>query len=161
MPLSFVSRHSCIWYVGHGHGEANKWSTDRPSKCRATGGNYPADNRPIVGQSLVSILGSGDIPFLGSRKKIETGDSRVSLTSLVLNVTFNFFWLHFFSVAVKMSLLKGILLDTVDWLFVWHFHLSSVSVCCVLWPCVYYFISIKKLNSLKHLVRTTVAGTQN
>jgi len=81
---------------------------------RLIGGNYSADNRPIVGQSLVSILGSGDIPFLGSRKKIETGDSRVSLTSLVLNVTFNFFWLHFFPVAVKMSLLKGILLDIVD-----------------------------------------------
>jgi len=26
MPLSFVSRHLCIWYVGHSRGEANKRS---------------------------------------------------------------------------------------------------------------------------------------
>jgi len=60
-----------------------KWSTD--SKHGVTGDSYPAHNRPIVGRllSLVSILGSQEIPFLGSRKKIETRDSRVSLTSLL------------------------------------------------------------------------------
>jgi len=79
LPLSFVSRHPCIWYMGHG--EANKRSTD--SKRSATGGNNPAHNGPISGQSLVLILGSGEIPFLGLRKKIETRDSRVLLTSLI------------------------------------------------------------------------------
>jgi len=38
--------------------------------------NYPVHNRPIVGQSLVSILGSQEIPFPGLRKKIETLESR-------------------------------------------------------------------------------------
>jgi len=38
---------------------------------------------PIVGRSLVSILGSREIPLSGSRKKIETRDIRVSLTSLL------------------------------------------------------------------------------
>jgi len=31
---------------------------------------------PVVGRSLLSILGSGEIPFPGSRKKIETLESR-------------------------------------------------------------------------------------
>jgi len=52
-PLSFVSRRLCVWYAGHDRGEANKWSTD--SKRGVTGSNYPAHNRPIVGQSLVSF----------------------------------------------------------------------------------------------------------
>ena len=73
-PPSFVSRHLCVWYAGHGRGEANKPSTD--SKHGATDDNYPGHNRPIVRQSLVSILGSREIPFPGSRKKIETLDSR-------------------------------------------------------------------------------------
>ena len=34
-------------YTGHGCGEANKRATD--SKRGATGDNYPAHNRPIVG----------------------------------------------------------------------------------------------------------------
>ena len=52
-------------------------------KHGATGDNSPAHNRPIVRQSLVSILRSREIPFPGSRKKTETWDSRVSLTSLI------------------------------------------------------------------------------
>jgi len=35
-PLSFVLRHLCIWYAGHGRPEA---TTD--SKRGATGDNYP------------------------------------------------------------------------------------------------------------------------
>ena len=54
--------------MGHGCSEANKRLID--SKHRATGDNY--HNRPIVGRSLVSILGSREIPFPRSRKKIET-----------------------------------------------------------------------------------------
>ena len=42
---------------------------------------------PIVGWSLVSILGSGEIPFPWSRKKDR--DSRVSLTSLNKTKTIN------------------------------------------------------------------------
>ena len=54
---------------------------------------------PIVGQSLVSILGSREIPFPGSRKKIETPDSRVSLTPLALTVAsrqqyLNYQWIY-------------------------------------------------------------------
>ena len=75
-PLSFVSRRQrpCIWYADHGHREANKRLTD--SKCGATGDNYPAHNGPIVRRSLVSILASREISFPGSRKKIETLESR-------------------------------------------------------------------------------------
>ena len=58
-----------MWYAGNGCGEANKRSID--SKRGVTGDNYPAHNRSIVGQSLVSILRSREIPFPGSRKKIE------------------------------------------------------------------------------------------
>ena len=82
-PTAYI--HHCvlwrpsIWYVGHGHCKANKRSTD--SRRGATGDDYPAHNRPIVGRSLVLILGSREIPFSGSRKKIETRDSRVLLTS--------------------------------------------------------------------------------
>jgi len=50
-------------------GEANKRSTD--SKPLATGGSYPIHNR----RSLVSILGSREIPSSGSREKIETLES--------------------------------------------------------------------------------------
>jgi len=77
-PPSFVSQRLCVWYAGHGRGEANKPSTD--NKHGATDDNYPAHNRPIVRWSLVSILGSREIPFPESRKKIESRDSRVSLT---------------------------------------------------------------------------------
>ena len=84
-PLTIVSRSLCIWYVGHSSGEANKRSID--SKHGARGGNYPAHNRPIFGQSLVSILRSREIPFLGSREKIENQDSRVSLTSIETTYT--------------------------------------------------------------------------
>jgi len=56
MPLSFVLWCPCICYVGHSRGEANKRSVD--SKREAIGGNYPTHNRPIFGQSLLSILGS-------------------------------------------------------------------------------------------------------
>jgi len=73
-PLYFVLRRPSVWYAGHGRGEANKRSTD--SKHGETGDNYPAHNRPIVGWLLVSILGSREIPFPGSRKKM--GDSRLS-----------------------------------------------------------------------------------
>jgi len=78
-PLCFVSRHPCIWYAGHGRREKNKRSTD--SKRGATGDNYPTHNRPIVGRSLVCILGSREIPFLGSRKKIETLECLVNIPS--------------------------------------------------------------------------------
>jgi len=67
--------------VGHGCGEANKQLTD--SKRGVTGDN-PTHNRPIVGRSIFSILGNREIPFLGSRKKIDTGDFGVSLTSLII-----------------------------------------------------------------------------
>jgi len=63
--LCFAAVHE--W--GNSRGKANKQSTD--SKHRATGGNYPTHNRPIV-----SILGSQEIPFPGTRKKDQ--DSRVS-----------------------------------------------------------------------------------
>jgi len=66
MPLSFVSRRPCVWYVGHSRGEANEQLTD--GKRGATGDNYPAHNSPIVVRSLVSILGSREIPF-GIEKK--------------------------------------------------------------------------------------------
>ena len=74
-PLLFVLRHPCIWYAGHGRGEANKQSTN--NKCGATGDNYPAHIRPIVRRSLVSIHGSGEIPFLRFRKKIETNCNKI------------------------------------------------------------------------------------
>ena len=59
LPLRYttvllVSQRPCIWYTGHGRSEANKRLTN--SKSGVTGGNYPADNRPIVGRSLISIL---------------------------------------------------------------------------------------------------------
>jgi len=77
-PLSFVSRHLCIWCVSHGRCEANKRSID--SKRRATDDNYPAHNRPIVGQLLVLILGSWEIRFLSrdreKRSRLETLESR-------------------------------------------------------------------------------------
>jgi len=41
-------------------------------------------NGPIVGQSLVSILRSQEIPFPESKKKIQDRDSQVSLTSLLI-----------------------------------------------------------------------------
>jgi len=66
-PVSFVLRRPCIWYVVHGRGEANKRLTD--SKRGVTGSSYPAHNRLVVGQSLVSILGSQKIPFPGLIKK--------------------------------------------------------------------------------------------
>ena len=65
--LSFVSRRLCVWYAGHGRGEANKPSTD--SKHGATYDNYPAHNRPIGRQSLVWILESREIPFPGWEKR--------------------------------------------------------------------------------------------
>jgi len=72
--------------TGIGRREANKWLTD--SKHRATGDNYPAYNRPIVWRLLVSILGSPEIPFLGSKK-------RSRLSSLVnIPVCFNVIFLH-------------------------------------------------------------------
>ena len=80
-PLSFILLRPCIWYAVHGRGEANKRSTD--SKHGATGDNYPAHNKPIFGRPLVSILRSREIPFPGLRKKMETRDSQVSLTSLL------------------------------------------------------------------------------
>ena len=43
-PLSFVLARLCVWYTGHGRGEANKRPMD--SKRGATGDNYPAHNRP-------------------------------------------------------------------------------------------------------------------
>ena len=76
-PLSFVSRHPCVWYAGHGHGDVTQ-----TSKHSAAGGNYPAHNRPVFGRSLVSILRSREIPFPGSRKKINNRDSQVSLIFL-------------------------------------------------------------------------------
>ena len=64
---------------------SNKLSTDsKHSKCRATGDNYPAHNKPVVGQSLVSILGSREIPFPGSRKKIETERASCDRNSIVI-----------------------------------------------------------------------------
>ena len=67
-PLSFV------WHLygmrGHDGGEANKQSTD--SMHGATGDSYPAHSRPIVRQSLVLILLSREIPYPGSRKKLES-----------------------------------------------------------------------------------------
>jgi len=52
-----------------------KRSTD--SKRGTTGDNYPTHSRPVVGQSLVSVPGNREIPFAGSRKKIETLESRL------------------------------------------------------------------------------------
>jgi len=43
-PLSFVLRRQCIWYAGHGCGEANMRSTD--SKRGVTGDYYPAHSMP-------------------------------------------------------------------------------------------------------------------
>ena len=51
--------------------------------------NSPAHNRSTVGWSLVSILGSREILFREMRKKIETQDSRVLLTSLQANTFSN------------------------------------------------------------------------
>jgi len=53
-----------------------KQTSDQLIASMETGDNYPAHNRPIVGWLLVSILGSREIPFPGSRKKM--GDSRLS-----------------------------------------------------------------------------------
>ena len=64
--------------ITSGHGEANKRSID--SKCGATAGIYPALNRPIVGQSLVSILGSGEIFYQDRQKR-----SRLSSLINILN----------------------------------------------------------------------------
>jgi len=79
-PLSFVLWCPWIWHAGHGHGEANKRSTD--SKSGVTGDNYPAHNRPIVGQSLVLILGSREIPFPGSRKRSRLPNLVTSLVQM-------------------------------------------------------------------------------
>jgi len=63
-----------VQYESHSRGETNKRSID--GRHTATSGNYPAQSRPVVRRSLVSILGSREIPFPGSRKKIETLESR-------------------------------------------------------------------------------------
>jgi len=60
-PLPFVLQWPFVWYAGHGHSETNKQSI--ASKCGATGGTYPAHNRPIFGRSQVLIFGSREIPF--------------------------------------------------------------------------------------------------
>ena len=78
-PLSFVSQRPCIWYTGHGRSEAKKRLTN--SKSRATGGNDPADNRPIVGRSLISILkdsrkSRNSFPGIEKKNRLETLKSR-------------------------------------------------------------------------------------
>jgi len=84
--LCFAASVRLVCGTQPGWSKQNKPSTD--SKCRAIGDNYPAHNRPVFRWLLVSILRSGEIPFLGSRKKTETQNSHVLLTSLLTTVPF-------------------------------------------------------------------------
>jgi len=71
-PLSFVSPHPCVWYADHGR---VKQTSDRLiATAEQPVTIIVLTIGPIVGRSLVSILGSREIPFPGSRKKIETQD---------------------------------------------------------------------------------------
>jgi len=79
LPLSFVSRRPCIWYMGHS--EANKRSTD--SKRTATGGNNPAHNGPIFGQSRADSRKWRN-SFPGIEKK--NRDSRLSSLVNIPNI---------------------------------------------------------------------------
>jgi len=62
-------------------GSPSQWRTCQKADVQRNGGTRSStgpgmpsagDHRPTVGRSLVSILGSREIPFPGSRKKIET-----------------------------------------------------------------------------------------
>ena len=72
---------------------SNKRSTD--SKRWATGDNYPAHSRPVIGRSRQSRFSEVE----KFQEKIETQDSRVSLTSL--NITSN--WHHVYSNLTDLS----------------------------------------------------------
>jgi len=54
---------------------------------------------------------------------------------------FNYCWLENFSVTVKMSQLKGVLLTCSGLTVIQHLHLLSVDVCCVLFLFDNFFIS--------------------
>jgi len=79
-PLSFVSQRRRL-VCGPRPPLSNKRSAD--SKRWATGDNYLAHSRPIVKWSCQSRFSKSRNSFPGIKKKMETRDSRVSLTSLV------------------------------------------------------------------------------
>jgi len=59
-PLSFVSRHPCVWYAGHSRGEANKRLTD--SKHGTTGGILSRSQYCRVVDSLDSPKSRNSFP---------------------------------------------------------------------------------------------------
>ena len=103
--------------------EANKRSSD--SKPVATGGTYPAHNRPTVRRLLDSILRRWEIPFPGWRKKIKTQDSGVSVTSLDTFYHGNLLQLQVtvLKKTQKSNLLSVTLLIVTNYYHYWLLHL--------------------------------------
>jgi len=97
-PL-FRGVRPCVWYAVQGRGEA---SHDQPIASVERQVTIIRSQQVCCWGSLVSILGSREIHFPGSRKKIETRDSRVSLTSLI--TTNNTFPVQYWNTARHKSL---------------------------------------------------------